>query len=413
MSKRRVVVTGLGAVTPIGNNVKDFWAGIREGKVGIGSITKFDTTDYKVKIAAEVKDFNAKDHVDPRSARRMDPFCQYAVTAAKEALEDSGIDMEKEDSFRAGVIVGSGIGSLPQVENNYEKILTKGPGKVNPLMVPMMISNMAAGNISIQFGLRGKCTDVVTACASGTHSIGDAFRAIQYGDAEIMLAGGTESCICPTGVAGFTALTALTKTEDAARASIPFDKDRSGFVLGEGAGIVVLEELEHAKARGARIYAELVGYGATADAFHITSPAEDGAGAARAMELAMEEAGVQPSEVEYINAHGTSTHHNDLFETRAIHKAFGDAAKNLVVNSTKSMIGHLLGAAGGVEFVTCVKSLEEGFIHQTVGTTEPDEECDLNYAIGSPVEKEIRYAMSNSLGFGGHNATLLVKKYEG
>ena len=413
MSKRRVVVTGLGAVTPIGNNVEDFWAGIREGKVGIGPITKFDTTDYKVKIAAEAKDFNAKDHMDPRSARRMDPFCQYAVTAAKEALEDSGIDMEKEDSFRVGVIVGSGIGSLPQVENNYEKIITKGPGKVNPLMVPMMISNMAAGNISIQFGLRGKCTDVVTACASGTHSIGDAFRAIQYGDAEVMLAGGTESCICPTGVAGFTALTALTKTEDTTRASIPFDKDRSGFVLGEGAGIVVLEELEHAKARGARIYAELVGYGATADAFHITSPAEDGAGAARAMELAMEEAGVQPSEVEYINAHGTSTHHNDLFETRAIHKAFGDAAKNLVVNSTKSMIGHLLGAAGGVEFVTCVKSLEDGFIHQTVGTTEPDEECDLNYAIGAPIDKEIRYAMSNSLGFGGHNATLLVKKYEG
>ena len=413
MSKRRVVVTGLGAVTPIGNNVKDFWAGIRAGKVGIGPITKFDTTDYKVKIAAEVKDFNAKDHMDPRSARRMDPFCQYAVTAAKEALEDSGIDMEKEDPFRVGVIVGSGIGSLPQVENNYEKIITKGPGKVNPLMVPMMISNMAAGNISIQFGLRGKCTDVVTACASGTHSIGDAFRAIQYGDAEVMLAGGTESCICPTGVAGFTALTALTKTEDTTRASIPFDKDRSGFVLGEGAGIVVLEELEHAKARGARIYAELVGYGATADAFHITSPAEDGAGAARAMELAMEEAGVQPSEVEYINAHGTSTHHNDLFETRAIHKAFGDAAKNLVVNSTKSMIGHLLGAAGGVEFVTCVKSLEDDFIHQTVGTTEPDEECDLNYAIGAPIDKEIRYAMSNSLGFGGHNATLLVKKYEG
>ena len=412
MSKRRVVVTGLGAVTPIGNNVKDFWVGIRQGKVGIGPITKFDTTDYKVKIAAEVKDFNAKEHMDPRSARRMDPFCQYAVVAAKEALEDAGIDMTKEDAFRAGVIVGSGIGSLPQVENNYEKILTKGPGKVNPLMVPMMISNMAAGNISIQFGLRGKCTDVVTACASGTHSIGDAFRAIQYGDAEIMVAGGTESCICPTGVAGFTALTALTKTEDPMKASIPFDKDRSGFVLGEGAGIVVLEELEHARARGARIYAELVGYGATADAFHITSPAEDGAGAARAMSLAMEEAGVQPEEVEYINAHGTSTHHNDLFETRAIHKAFGDAAKDLVVNSTKSMIGHLLGAAGGVEFVTCVKSLEEGFIHQTVGTTEPDEECDLNYAIGAPVEKEIRYAMSNSLGFGGHNATLLVKKYE-
>ena len=413
MSKRRVVVTGLGAVTPVGNNVKDFWSGIREGKVGIGPITKFDTTDYKVKIAAEVKDFNPKDYMDPRSARRMDPFCQYAVAAAKEALEDAGIDMAKEDPFRAGVIVGSGVGSLPQVEVNYEKIITKGPGKVNPLMVPMMISNMAAGNISIQFGLKGKCTDVVTACASGTHSIGDAFRAIQYGDAEIMVAGGTESCICPTGVAGFTALTALTKAENPMRASIPFDKDRSGFVLGEGAGIVVLEELEHAKERGARIYAELVGYGATADAFHITSPAEDGAGAARAMGLAMEEAGVKPEEVEYINAHGTSTHHNDLFETRAIHKAFGDAADKLVVNSTKSMIGHLLGAAGGVEFVTCVKSLEEGFIHQTVGTVETDEECDLNYAIGAPVEKEIRYAMSNSLGFGGHNATLLIRKYEG
>ena len=411
--KRRVVVTGLGAVTPIGNTVEEFWNGIKEGKVGIGEITKFDTTEYKVKIAAEVKDFQAKDRMDFKAARRMEPFSQYAVAAAKEAFEDAGLDMEKEDSFRVGVIVGSGIGSLPQVESNYEKILTKGPGKVNPLMVPLMISNMAAGNISIQLGLRGKCTDVVTACASGTHSIGDAFRAIQYGDAEVMLAGGTESCICPTGVAGFTALTALTKTEDASRASIPFDKDRSGFVLGEGAGIVVLEELEHAKARGAKIYAELVGYGATADAFHITSPAEDGAGAARAMELAMEEAGVQPSEVEYINAHGTSTHHNDLFETRAIHKAFGDAAKDLVVNSTKSMIGHLLGAAGGVEFVTCVKSLEEGFIHQTVGTTQADEECDLNYAIGAPVEKEIHYAMSNSLGFGGHNATLLVKKYEG
>ena len=410
MMKRRVVVTGLGAVTPIGNNVADFWNGIKEGKVGIGPITKFDTTDYKVKIAAEVKDFNAKDHMDPRAARRMDPFCQYAVTAAKEAFEDAGLDMEKEDSFRVGVIVGSGIGSLPQVENNYEKILTKGPGKVNPLMVPMMISNMAAGNISIQLGLRGKCTDVVTACASGTHSIGDAFRAIQYGDAEVMLAGGTESCICPTGVAGFTALTALTKTEDAARASIPFDKERSGFVLGEGAGIVVLEELEHAKARGARIYAELVGYGATADAFHITSPAEDGAGAARAMELAMEEAGVQPSEVEYINAHGPSTHHNDLFETRAIHKAFGDAAKDLVVNSTKSMIGHLLGAAGGVEAVVTALSVKNDLIHQTINYKTPDEECDLDYCTEGNVEMPVKAALSNSLGFGGHNATICMKK---
>ena len=411
--KRRVVITGMGAVTPIGNTLDEFWNGIKEEKVGIGAITKFDTEDYKVKIAAEVKDFNVKERLDNKAARRMEPFSQYAVAAAKEAFEDAGLDMSKEDPFRVGVIVGSGIGSLQAVEKEYEKIRTKGPGRVNPLLVPMMISNMAAGNISIQLGLKGKCTNVVTACASGTNCIGDAFRAIQYGDAEVMLAGGAEGCICETGVAGFTSLTALSTSTDPMKASRPFDKDRDGFVLGEGAGVVVLEELEHAKARGARIYAELVGYGATADAFHITSPAEDGAGAARAMELAMEEAGVQPSEVEYINAHGTSTHHNDLFETRAIHKAFGDAAKNLVVNSTKSMIGHLLGAAGGVEFVTCVKSLEDGFIHQTVGTTEPDEECDLNYAIGAPIDKEIRYAMSNSLGFGGHNATLLVKKYEG
>ena len=411
MMKRRVVVTGLGAVTPIGNNVADFWAGIREGKVGIGEITKFDTSDYKVKIAAEVKDFVAKEHMDFKAAKRMEPFSQYAVAAAKEAYADAGIDIEKEDPFRAGVIVGSGIGSLQQVETNYTKIVEKGPNKVNPLMVPLMISNMAAGNISIQLGFRGKCTNVVTACASGTHCIGDAFRAIQYGDADIMIAGGTESCICPSGVAGFTALTALSQSTDPMRASIPFDKDRDGFVLGEGAGVVILEELEHAKARGAKIYAEVAGYGATADAYHITSPIEDGSGAARAMELAMEEAGVKPEEVEYINAHGTSTHHNDLFETRAIRKAFGEAADNVIVNSTKSMIGHLLGAAGGVEFVTCVKSVEEGFIHQTVGTTEADPECDLNYAIGAPIEKPIHYAMSNSLGFGGHNATILIRKY--
>ena len=279
-------------------------------------------------------------------------------------------------------------------------------------MVPLMICNMAAGNVSIQLGLRGKCSNVVTACATGTHCIGDAFRAIQYGDADIMLAGGTESAICPTGVAGFTALTALSTNPDPATASRPFDKDRDGFVMGEGAGVVVLEELEHAKARGAKIYAEVVGYGATGDAYHITSPAEDGAGAAKAMELAMEEAEVSPSQVEYINAHGTSTHHNDLFETRAIKKAFGDAAKDVVINSTKSMIGHLLGAAGGVEFITLVKSVEEGFIHQTMGTVETDEDCDLNYAVGAPVEKEVHYAMTNSLGFGGHNATVLIKKYE-
>ncbi len=412
MMKRRVVVTGLGAVTPIGNNVKDFWAGIKEGKVGIGPITRFDASEYKAKIAAEVKDFVAKEHMDFKAAKRMELFSQYAVAAAKEALEDSGIDISKEDPFRAGVIVGSGIGSLSQVETSYTKILEKGPNKVNPLMVPLMISNMAAGNVSIQLGFRGKCTNVVTACATGTNCIGDAFRAIQYGDADIMCAGGTESSICPTGVAGFAGLTALSTSDDPMRASIPFDKDRNGFVMGEGAGVVMLEELEHANARGEIFYDEVVGYGSPGDAYHITSPIEDGSGAAKAMQLAMEEAGIEPKEVEYINAHGTSTHHNDLFETRAIKAAFGDAAKDVVINSTKSMIGHLLGAAGGVEFITCVKSVEEGFIHQTVGTKETDEDCDLNYAIGAPVEKEIHYAMSNSLGFGGHNATLLIRKYE-
>lgn len=410
--KRRVVVTGLGAVTPIGNDVETFWNGVKAGKVGIGEITKFDTSDYKVKLAAEVKDFVAKDHMDAKAARRMELFSQYAVAAAKEALEDAGIDMEKEDAFRVGVIVGSGIGSLQTMEASYQRLTQKGPSRVDALMVPKMISNMAAGNISIATGARGKCTNVVTACASGTHCIGDAFRTIQYGDAEVMIAGGTESCVCPLGISGFTSLTALSTKNDPLCASIPFDKERDGFVLGEGAGVVVLEELEHAKARGAKILAEVVGYGATADAYHITSPIEDGSGAARAMTDAMKEAGVKPEEVDYINAHGTSTHHNDLFETRAIKAAFGDAAKGLKINSTKSMIGHLLGAAGGVEFVVCVKSIVDGFIHQTVGTKVPEEELDLDYCIGAPVEQDVKYAMSNSLGFGGHNATLLIKKYE-
>lgn len=399
-------------MTPIGNTVPEFWQGIREGRVGIGEITRFDTESFKVKLAAEVRDFDAAERMEPKAAKRMERFSQYAVAAAKEAFADADLHLEEEDPFRAGVIVGSGIGSLETVENEYAKILKGNVKRVAPLMVPKMISNMAAGNISIQLGLRGKCTNVVTACASGTHCIGDAFRAIQYDDADIMLAGGAESCICPTGVAGFQALTALTEETDPARASIPFDKDRSGFVLGEGAGVVVLEELQHALARGARIYAELVGYGATGDAFHITSPSEDGSGAAKAMELAIKEGGVRPSEVDYINAHGTATHHNDLYETRAIKAAFGEAAKDVVINSTKSMIGHLLGAAGGVEFVVCARAVEENYIHQTVGTRETDEECDLNYAIGAPVEKEVRYALTNSLGFGGHNASLLLKKYE-
>ena len=409
--KRRVVVTGLGAVTPIGNTVPEFWESIRAGRIGIGPITKFDTTEYKVKVAAEVKGFVAKDRMDFKSARRMDEFSQYAVAAAKEAFADAKLDMEQEDPYRVGVCVGSGIGSLPGIEKNVAKVLENKPNRVHPLFVPMMISNMAAGNISIQLGLMGKCTDVVTACASGTHCIGDALRAIQYGDADVMVAGGSESCICGTGVAGFSALTALSTAQDPARASIPFDQDRDGFVLREGAGILILEELEHAKNRGAHIYAEVVGYGATADAYHVTSPKEDGSGAAKAMTLAMEEAGVRPEEVTYINAHGTGTHHNDLFETRAIHLAFGDAAASVHINSTKSMTGHLLGGAGGVEGVVCVKSIEEDFIHQTVGTIVPGEGCDLDYTLGAPVETPVMYAMSNSLGFGGHNATILMKKY--
>ena len=408
---RRVVITGMGAVTPIGNNVEDFWANIKKGTVGIGPITKFDTSDYKAHLAAEVKDFDPLQYMDKKSARRMEDFSQYAVVAAKEAMEDAGLDMEKEDPFRVGVIVGSGIGSLPAMEAADQRLIQRGPSKVDPLLVPKMISNMAAGNVSIALGARGKCTNVVTACASGTHCIGDAFRAIQYGDAEVMIAGGTEGAISPVGVAGFTNLTALSTSQDPYRASIPFDKERGGFVIGEGAGVVVLEELEHAKARGAKIYAEVVGYGATADAYHITSPIEDGSGAARAMTDAMKEAGIQPEEIDYINAHGTGTHHNDLFETRAIKAALGDAAKKVKINSTKSMIGHLLGAAGGVEAVVCVKSIEEGFIHQTVGTKETEEELDLDYCIGGPTRQEVNYAMSNSLGFGGHNAVLLMKKY--
>ena len=410
---RRVVVTGMGAITPLGLSVEEFWNGVKEGKIGFGPITKFDAEGYKASLAAEVKGFDAKNYMDFKAAKRMEAFCQYAVAATKEALEDSGLDMEKEDPWRVGVAVGSGIGSLQAMEREHSKLLEKGPNRINPLMVPLMISNMASGNVSIQFGLKGKSINVVTACTTGTNCIGEAMRTIQYGDADVMVAGGTEASVCPTGIAGFTALTALSTTNDPEHASRPFDKDRDGFVLGEGSGIVVLEELEHAKARGAKIYAELVGYGATGDAYHITSPAEDGEGAGMAMKLAMQEAGVAPEQIDYINAHGTSTHHNDLFETKAIKFALGDAAKNVSINSTKSMIGHLLGAAGGVEFVVCVKSILDGFIHQTVGTENVDPECDLDYTVGAPVEKDVNYVLTNSLGFGGHNATLLLKKYEG
>ena len=408
----RVVVTGLGAVTPIGNDVDTFWNSLKEKKIGFGPITAFDTTEFKVKLAAEVKNFDAKQFMDPKAARRMERFSQFAVAAAKQALDDAKINMAEMDPYRIGVSIGSGVGSLQIIEKEHIKMMEKGPGRVNPLMVPLMISNMAAGNVSIQFGLKGKCIDVVTACASGTHSIGEAMRSIQHGEADVMVAGGTESCITPIGVAGFSGLTALSTSEDPKRASIPFDAERSGFVMGEGAGIVVLESLEHAKARGARIYAELVGYGATCDAYHITSPAEDGSGAARAMLNAMDEAGIKPEQIDYVNAHGTSTHHNDLFETKAIKLALGEHAPHVKINSTKSMIGHLLGAAGGVEFVTCVKSIENGFVHATVGLSVDDPECDLDYTKGEGVSVNVNYAISNSLGFGGHNASLLVKKFE-
>lgn len=401
----------MGAITPIGNSVDAFWESVCAERIGFAPITYFDTTDFKCKLAAEVKDFDAAQFMDKKQARRMEQFCQFAVAAAKEAIEDSGLDMEKEDPYRVGCSVGSGIGSIQAMEREYTRLEEKGPSKVAPLFVPLMISNMAAGNVSIAYNLKGKNINVVTACATGTNSIGEAYRTIQYGDADVMLAGGTESSITRLGVAGFSSLTALSSSEDPTRCSIPFDKERRGFVMGEGSAIVVLEELEHAKARGAKIYAEVAGYGCSADAFHITSPAEDGSGAARAMLNAVEDAGIKPEDITYINAHGTATHANDLFETRAIKLAFGEHAKDIKINSTKSMVGHLLGAAGAIEFVTCVKEIEKGFIHKTVGLQESEEELDLNYCRES-YKEEVKYAISNSLGFGGHNASILIKKYE-
>ncbi len=400
----------MGAITPIGNSVEEFWNGIKEGKTGFGPITYFDTADYRCKLAAEVKDFDPTQYMDKKSARRMEQFCQFAVAAAGQAIADAGLIMEQEDPYMVGCSVGSGIGSLQAMEREYDRLKEKGPGRVGPMLVPLMISNMAAGNVSIAYGLKGKSLNVVTACATGTHSIGEAYRTIQYGDADVMVAGGTESSITPIGIAGFSALTALSFSEDPQRASIPFDKDRNGFVMGEGSAVVVLEELEHAKRRGAKIYAELIGYGCSSDAYHITSPAEDGSGAATAMLNALKDGGVAPEELTYINAHGTSTHHNDLFETRAIKLAFGEHAYDLKINSTKSMVGHLLGAAGAVEFVTCVKEIQEGYIHRTVGLRETEEELDLNYCRDG-YEEEVPYALTNSLGFGGHNASLLLKKY--
>ena len=407
---RRVVITGLGAITPIGNSVDDFYAGIKEGRIGLDNISKFDTSDFRVKIAAEVKDFAPENYMDKKAARRMEPVCQYAVAAAGEAIKDSGLDIEKEDPFMVGCAISSGVGSLQLFEKEHTRQLEKGGDKVAPLFIPMFISNMAAGNVSITYGLKGKNINVVTACASGTNSVGEAFRTIRYGDADVMLAGGSEASITPMGIAGFSSLNALSVSEDKSRCSIPFDKDRNGFVMGEGAAILVLEELEHARKRGAKIYAEVVGYGCSADAYHITSPDETGEGAARAMLNACNDAGVSTDDIDYINAHGTSTHHNDLFETKAIKLTFGEHAYDIMINSTKSMIGHLLGAAGAIELVTCAKELEDGFVHATVGLKETEEEMDLDYCKESR-NADIQYALSNSFGFGGHNACVLLKKW--
>lgn len=410
--ERRVVITGLGAITPIGNDAKEFWKGIKEGKCGIDEITHFDITDYKVKLAAEVKDYNPEDYFDKRSAKRMDRFSQFAIVAAKEAWADSKLDKEKENMERVGVILGSGIGGLNTMQADISNLILKGPDRVSPMFIPMSIANMAAGNVAIELGAKGESISMVTACASGTHCIGESFRMIKNGYQDIVIAGGTEASITPVGIAGFTNIKALSQATDKNRASIPFDKERSGFVMGEGAGILILEELEHALARGANIYAEIVGYGATSDAYHITSPAPGGEGGARAMKIAMEEAGVKPEEITYINAHGTSTHLNDSCETEAIKTALGDASKKVMVSSTKGHIGHLLGAAGGVEAVVCAKSVEEGFVPATINYQVPDEECDLDIVPNEGRTVEVKYAMSNSLGFGGHNATIILKKYE-
>lgn len=409
--ERRVVVTGLGVVSSIGHDVDKFWNGLKTGVRGISPITHFDTTNYPVKLAGAIYDFDAPQFMDRKKAKKMDVFAQFAVAAAKQAFDQSGLNIENEDATRVGVIIGSGIGGLGTIEEEEKKMLERGPSRVSPTLIPRIITNMAAGNVAIEFGCKGVCSNIVTACASGSHSIGEAFRYIKFGINDVVLAGGTESAISPLGLAGFSNLTALSTNPDPLTASRPFDKNRDGFVMGEGAGVIVLESLEHALARGANILAEVVGYGATCDAYHLTSPDPSGDGAGRAMKMAIDEAGITTSEVNYINAHGTSTPYNDKFETEAIKLVFGEGAYKLAVNSTKSMIGHLLGAAGAVEAVVCVKTLQDQFVHPTMGYETPDEELGLDYVPNVGRSMEVNYALSNSLGFGGHNASLLFKKY--
>lgn len=412
--ERRCVITGMGAITPLGSTVEDFWGGIKDGVCGIDLIQKFDTADFKVKIGAEVKGFEPEKYMSKKDVKRNDAYAVYGMAAAVQAFEDSGLDMEKEDASRIGVIVGSGIGGLMTMQEQVIRLHDKGPGRVSPLFIPMTISNMAAGNIAIRLGAKGVCENIVTACATGTNCIGTAFRNIKHGYLDACIAGGAEASISEIGVAGFTNLTALSTNEDPKDACKPFDKERDGFVMGDGAGILILEELEHALARGAKIYGEVVGYGATGDAYHMTAPSPDGSGAAKAMELAMEEAGIQPKQISYINAHGTSTHANDAGETAAIKLALGEAASTVPVSSTKSMTGHLLGAAGAVEAIVCVKALEEGFLPATINYKNPDEECDLDYIPNEGRNvPDAEYALSNSLGFGGHNGVLCLKKWNG
>jgi 3-oxoacyl-[acyl-carrier-protein] synthase II len=411
--KRRVVITGLGVVHSLGNDTETFWNSIKEGKNGIKVITKFDTTGYAAKVGAQIDSFDPLKYIDKKEAKRMDDFCQYAIAAAQQAVDMAGIDFSSMDSFRAGVIIGSGIGGIRTLEDNCKILFEKGPRRVSPFFVPMMIGNMASGQIAIRFGIRGYNTCVITACASSTHCIGESMRVIQNGYADVMICGGAEAAITPLTNAGFGAMKATTENPDPETASRPFDKDRDGFVMGEGAGVLVIEEYEHAVRRGADILAELVGYAATCDAYHITAPDPEGLAEIKCLELAIEDAGIAPDEMDYINAHGTSTPLNDVLETKCIKKVFGKNSQNLAVSSTKSMTGHLLGAAGGLEAVITVMAIRDSFLPPTIHLKNPDPECDLDYVANVGRPKEIRYALSNSLGFGGHNGALVFKKYEG
>lgn len=409
--KKRVVITGIGAVTPLGNTAKETWQGIIEGKSGVGPLTRLDVDQFPAKVAAEVKDFSIEQFIDRKEARKMDRFTHYALAASIEAMSDAGLELDEKTALRTGVWIGSGIGGMETYENQFRTFLDKGVRRVSPFFVPMMIPDMASGQVSIYFGAKGINSCTVTACASGTNSIGDAFKVIQRGDADVMITGGAEAPITNMAVAGFCSNTALTTNPDPSTASRPFDQQRDGFVIGEGAGIVILEELEHALARGAKIYAEVSGYGSTGDAHHITAPAPEGEGAARAMSQAIQDAGIEKDEIGYINAHGTSTPYNDLFETQAIKSVFGEHATNLAVSSTKSMTGHLLGAAGGIEAIFTALALKESVLPPTINLTTPDPQCDLDYIPNQARTKDITAAMSNSLGFGGHNASLVLKKY--